>query len=111
MAGAFFTPEQLADRWGTTTDAVWRAVDDPEHPLPFVYFGDGKPRRGGRGQRGLYRFRASVVERWEAAREQRFSTRKDEEQEHDQAVVEELGLDKVRGGQRGKRGSRSAAQS
>ena len=110
MGDIILTPEQLAERWGTSTDAVWRAVDDEEHPLPFFYLGHGKPKRGQRGQRGLYRFRMVKVERWEAEREQRFSTAADESNEKDRAVAEDIGVDKVRGGQRGRRGARAAAQ-
>ncbi len=70
------TPEELAERWDMPLGRdFWAIIDD--QAVPFLYLGQGTPRKGGKGQRGRYRFRPEAIAKWERDREQSFEPRTD----------------------------------
>jgi hypothetical protein len=101
------TPEQLAEHLQVPFDrSFWRLVD--EEGIPFLYAGRGTARKGGRGQRGNYRFRPSAIAAWERGREKTFTTNQGEEKKAPAtATIAKLHDGNDRGGRKGKKGPRA----
>lgn len=67
---AFWTVEQLAERWGVSPRIVMEHVR--HNGLPFVPLGTGEPRLDRPGPK-LLRFRPDAVRSWELERERKLA--------------------------------------